>query len=255
MTLQEQCFDGQTAVVTGSSRGIGKAVATRLAEGGARVALNARGQEELTATVSGLRDRGAHAIGIPGNLSDKSVPRALIDSASDAFGSVDIVVNCVGISPYYGPLIEIDRPRFEKTILHNSWPGIALVREALRAGLDRRPGAVINVSTIAASQIYPNSGVYGASKAALDLLTRVTALDLAHRRIRVNAVAPGIVNTPFSQLLTEGSNSAAERDRIPLGRFGTPEDIAAAVAFLLSDDASWITGITLTVDGGRTLSG
>jgi NAD(P)-dependent dehydrogenase (short-subunit alcohol dehydrogenase family) len=171
------------------------------------------------------------------------------------FGGIDFVVSNVGISPYYGPLLGADQSRFAKTMVTNTWPSVALIQHAMRAGLSRRPGSVVTMSTIGARMVHPHVAPYTASKAALESVTRTLARELGPRGVRVNAVAPGLVRTDISRVLWERDGGVAEAGLVPLQRLGEPEDIAAAVAFLLSADASWITGITLDVDGGRLLVG
>jgi 3-oxoacyl-[acyl-carrier protein] reductase len=142
-----------------------------------------------------------------------------------------------------------------KTMTGNTWPAIQLVQTAMAAGLASDGGAVLNISTIGAQQTQPLAGLYVAAKAALESLTRALAHELAPHCVRVNAIAPGVVRTQTSAVLWQGEKSAAESRLVPLGRLGEPEDIAPAAAFLLSNEASWITGATLVIDGGRMLVG
>ena len=242
-------FDGQVAVVTGASRGIGRAVAERLAEGGAAVVLNGRDAVVLDAAVEAVRAGGAPAIGVRGSINDPDLAQRLVEKAHEEFGALDMIVNNAATSAHYGPLLEVGRDAFLRTMLANTWPAVALVQCAVAAGM--RGGSVVNVSTTGAQRVHPVTGPYIASKAALEALTAVLARELGPRGIRVNAVAPGLVRTDLARVLWEGDRGRDEERLVPLQRLGDPGDIAAAVCFLLGPDASWITGATVRVDGGR----
>lgn len=248
-------FEGRVAIVTGSSRGIGLATATRLAREGARVVLNARKQEEVDAAVGGLRDQGHEAVGVVANLTRDGSHEQLVEAAITHFGRIDHVVNNVGINALYGPLMTADRKAFDFTMTSNSWPSVRLIQVAMEAGLGTGGGSVVNISTIGARQVQPLVSVYSAAKAALDLLTATLARELGPQGVRVNGVAPGLVKTVMSTVLWEGDKAEQEAALLPLQRLGDPEDIANAVVFLLSDEAGWVTGQTLAVDGGRLTVG
>jgi 3-oxoacyl-[acyl-carrier protein] reductase len=249
-------FLGRTVIVTGSSQGIGLAIARAAARRGARVVVNGRSKQNLVDAVDQIARDGGEARYVVGGIARDGTAQALVDEAHAAFGRIDLLVNNVGVSAAYGPLLEAERGAFEKTMTGNTWPALDLVQRAVRGGLgEHGGGAVLNVSTIGSQQVQPFAGVYSASKAALELLTRVLARELAPRGVRVNAVAPGLVRAGISTVLTRVDGGEAERRLTPLGRLGEPRDIAQAALFLLSDEASWITGTTLTVDGGRLLVG
>jgi len=249
-------FAGRVAIVTGSSRGIGRATAERLVAEGARVVLNARNQDELDETAAEIDDGRGLVTAVAGSLSHDDMPGRLVDAAVGGFGRIDLLVNNVGASPYYGPLLDADRERFTKTLQLNTWVPIAMVQAAVRAGMGERwPGAVVNVTTIGSRQVQPMLGAYTSAKAALELITRVLARELGPKGVRVNGVAPGLVQTSMARVLWEDGRGDAEAEILPLQRIGRPEDIAAAVCFLLSDDASWMCGDIVDVDGGRLLVG
>jgi 3-oxoacyl-[acyl-carrier protein] reductase len=196
-----------------------------------------------------VRTCGGRAIGIQGSISDPDLPERLIAAAHETYGALDMIVNNAATSAHYGPLLDVGPDAFAKTMLANTWPALALVQRAVAEGM--REGAVVNVSTTGAERVHPVTGPYIASKAALEALTAVLARELGPRGIRVNAVAPGLVRTDLARVLWEGSRRHDEERLVPLQRLGEPDDIAAAVCFLLSGESSWITGATLRVDGGR----
>ncbi len=246
-------FENRVAVITGASRGIGLGVAQRLVAEGARVCLTARNDGPLQEAVD-LLGGAEVAIGVAGRADDVEHQDAAVTAAVEAFGGVDVLVNNTGISPVAGDVVDTDPAAMLKTFGVNVVAAVGWARAARAAGLGSRPGAaIVNMASIAGVRPAPPIGVYGASKAALIHLTAQLALELSPR-IRVNAVAPAIVKTQFASLLYVGREEQVAAG-YPLGRLGVPEDIAAAVAFLSSDDASWVTGQTLVVDGGVTLAG
>jgi len=246
-------FAGKVAVVTGASRGIGLAIATRLVAEGARVCVTARKPEPLRAAVD-LLGGAEHAVGVAGRADDPEHRRQAVATTVDQFGRVDILINNTGINPVYGSMSGTDPGAAAKVFDVNVIAALSWVEEVRKLGLGDLPGAaIVNVASIAGLRPAAGIGVYGASKAALIHVTAQLGLELAPR-IRVNAVAPGVVKTRFATALYEGREEQVAAT-YPLGRLGHPEDVAAAVAFLASDDASWITGQTLTLDGGLGLAG
>lgn len=253
MTGAVRRFAGTVALVTGASRGIGLAIAARLVDEGARVVITARGPDSLAEAVAGLGG-AEHALGVVGRADDPEHRRAALAAAVETFGGIDVLVNNAGISPVAGPLTTTPEAALAKTFAVNVGAAIAWTGEALAAGLGRRPGAaVVNIASVAGLAPAPPIGAYGASKAALIHATAQLALELAPA-VRVNAVAPAVVKTAFASLLYEGREAQVVAG-YPLGRLGDPTDVAAAVAFLASGDAAWVTGQTLVLDGGSMLSG
>jgi NAD(P)-dependent dehydrogenase (short-subunit alcohol dehydrogenase family) len=244
---------GKVAIVTGASRGIGLAIAHRLIAEGARVCITARKPEPLEAAVAELGG-GEHVVGVAGRADDPGHRVEAVRVAADMFGRVDILINNTGINPVYGPVSGTDAGAAAKVFDVNVLSALAWTEQARAHGLGSRPGAaIVNVASVAGLRPAPGIGVYGASKAALIHVTAQLALELAPV-IRVNAVAPAVVKTRFATALYEGREAEVVK-HYPMGRLGHPDDVAAAVAFLVSDDASWITGQTLTLDGGVGLSG
>jgi NAD(P)-dependent dehydrogenase (short-subunit alcohol dehydrogenase family) len=240
-------FAGQVAIITGASRGIGLAVAQRLVAEGAHVCLTARKPDALAAAVEALGGP-AHAIAVAGRGDDAAHQAAAVRAAVETFGRLDVLVSNIGINPVYGALASLDEGAARKIMEVNVLGALRWVREARSAGIS----CVVNVASIAGLRPSPGIGYYGVSKAALIGLTIQLAAELAPQ-VRVNAVAPAVVKTRFAATLYEGHEKEAA-SRYPLGRLGEPDDVAAAVAFLASSDASWITGQTLVVDGGVSLA-
>jgi 3-oxoacyl-[acyl-carrier protein] reductase len=247
-------FAGRVAVVTGASKGIGEAIARRLAGEGASVVINAREADNLQRIAASITETGGQVHCVPGNITRPGVCEQLIGAAIDRYGQVDHVVNTVAANLTYGPLLEAKRDAFLGTMERNTWPTVELVQQAVGQGLGAG-GSVAVISTIGSHSLAPYLAAYSASKAALDLIVRQLARELGPKQIRVNAVAPGLITTDMSQILWAGQRRQAEEQLLPLGRLGQPSDIAAAVSWLLSDDAGWMTGQIVDVDGGRLLVG
>ena len=242
----------RVAIVTGASRGIGLGIAAELVRRGARVCVTARRPESLAEAVDGLGGPDV-AIGVPGKADDAGHQAEAVSRTIEAFGRLDMLVNNTGINPVYGPLVDIDPAAAAKIFAVNVLAPIAWTRQARDAWMGEHGGAIVNVSSVAGLRASPGIGMYGISKAALIRLTVELAVELGPL-IRVNAVAPAVVKTRFATALYEGREEQVAAS-YPLKRLGIPEDIAGVVAFLLSDQASWITGQTVVLDGGVTLTG
>ncbi|GAA2886442.1 3-oxoacyl-ACP reductase [Actinoplanes cyaneus] len=241
----------QVAIVTGASRGIGFAIAQRFVAQGTKVAITGRDADALAAAVKELGGPGV-ALGVAGKGDDAGHRAAVIDQVNDAFGPVTTLINNIGINPAYGPLAQLDLNAARKMAEVNLIGTLGWVQEALRGGL-AGGGSVVNISSVSGVRPAPGIAFYGTTKAALIHLTEELAVELAPK-IRVNAVAPAVVKTRFAAALFEGREEQVTAT-YPLKRLGAPEDVAGAVAFLCSPDASWITGQTIVIDGGVTLSG
>jgi NAD(P)-dependent dehydrogenase (short-subunit alcohol dehydrogenase family) len=245
-------FESRTAIVTGASRGIGLAIAGRLVADGARVVITARTQEALDEAVAQLGGAD-HALGVAGRADDTGHQAEVVERAIGTFGSVDLLVNNAGINPAYGPMVQLDLAVARKVVEVNCISALSWVQQAYKAWMQKDGGAIVNVCSIAGIRTAPGIGFYGASKAMLIHITQTLAMELGPD-IRVNAVAPAVVKTRFATALYQGREEQVAA-QYPLKRLGEPADIASVVAFLLSQDAGWMTGQVLVVDGGVTITG
>jgi NAD(P)-dependent dehydrogenase (short-subunit alcohol dehydrogenase family) len=255
-TATEGRFAGRVAVVTGSSAdpSIGRACATRLAREGASVVINGRDEDRLQAAENALRHEGLAVAAVPGSLEDDLTVAALVDAALEQFGAIDLVVNTIGGAPHPGSVWEMQRERLIGTFALNTWPTVALVKEAMARGLaDGDGGAVVNISSGSPNKTTSSMAAYAAAKAALNALTRTMAADAARRGVRINAVSPGLTATTATRSLWESDGGASAGSHLPLGRLTTADDIAAVVCFLLSDDSRQVSGVVIDVDGGNHL--
>jgi NAD(P)-dependent dehydrogenase (short-subunit alcohol dehydrogenase family) len=249
-------LDGQVAIITGASRGIGEAMARAMSAAGASVVLAARKPEALEAVAQQLRDAGGKALAVPTHTGRPEAVAALVDAALKAFGKVDILVNNAATNPHFGPMITADETVFQKTVDTNLKGTFELSRRvAVHLQERQAPGCILNISSVLGMQSSAMMGVYGVTKAGLISMTKTMAQELGPLGIRVNAVAPGLIKTQFASALTENETTRDQAvSRTPLGRLGAPEDLGNAAVFLCSDAARFITGHVLVVDGGLTLN-
>jgi NAD(P)-dependent dehydrogenase (short-subunit alcohol dehydrogenase family) len=250
-----QRFSGQVAVVTGSTAdpSIGRSCASRLAREGASVVINGRNADRVASTEASFRSEGLDVVGVVGSMDTEPAVAQLTDRAIEAYGRIDLIVSTVGGAPYPLSFDAISEAQLIETIRLNTWPGVALIRAALERGLGDNGGSVVTISSGSPHKTTSAMVAYASAKAALNAMTRTIAADLAGQGVRVNAVSPGLVRTTATRPIWEADAGAAAGSNLPLGRLTEADDIAAAVCFLLSDDARQITGITLDVDGGNHL--
>jgi len=239
---------GRTAVITGASRGIGLAIAQQLADAGANVVLTSRKQESADAAAAQI---GGNALGVAAHAVEEDAAQRCIDLTLNRFGSVDILINNAGTNPAFGPLIDQDHGRFAKIFDVNLWAPLLWTSVAVKGWMGEHGGAVVNTASIGGMAFEANLGLYNTTKAALIHVTKQLALELSPR-VRVNAICPGVVRTRLAEALWKEHEQALSA-ATALGRIGEPADVATAVAFLVSDEASWITGETLVIDGGQLL--
>ena len=251
-------LNGQVAVITGSSRGIGRAVAEAFAARGAKVVVSSRTSAACESAAAEINARygPGRAIAIPANISSKEAVSSLMHDAVVAFGPIDILVCNAASNPYYGSLDGISDEQFRKVLDNNIVSNHWLIQLALPSMRERRHGSIIVVSSIGGFRASDVLGAYAISKAADLHLVRCYALENGKHNIRVNAIAPGIVKTDFAKALWEDeAKHDATTANTPLRRLGTPEDIAGAAVYLAAPASSWMTGQVLVLDGGVTIGG
>ena len=247
-------LDGQVAVITGSSRGIGRATALLMARLGAKVVVSSRKADACEEVAAAITKDGGEAAVIPCNVSEKGEVGALIDGTVQRWGRVDILVCNAAANPAYGPLAELSDEAFDKIMATNVRSNLWLCNRVLPGMAERGGGAVVIISSIAGIIASPMIGAYGMSKAADFALARTLAAEWPGKNIRVNCVAPGLIKTDFARALWEDPERLAKRTATtPLRRIGEPEEIAPVAAFLASSAASFITGQTIVADGGVTI--
>jgi NAD(P)-dependent dehydrogenase (short-subunit alcohol dehydrogenase family) len=243
---------GKIAWVTGAGSGIGEAGAVALAQEGATVILSGRRKGALEAVAERINaSGGGNALVQQADVTKAAAVRKVAEAIRAEHGRLDILVNNAGTNPAWGPIVDQDHGRVAKTLDVNLWGPILWTGLAWRAWMREHGGVVINTASLGGLAVGPNLGIYHASKAALIHLTRHLALELAPK-VRVNAVAPGVVRTRLAEALWK-EHEPDVVNATPLGRIGEPPDVAATVAFLASDAASWITGQTIVMDGGQVL--
>ena len=259
--MKPDLFDlsGKVALVTGSTRGIGKSIAEELARAGARVALCSRKQEACDQARADLERQGFEVLAQPCNVSRKEELQALVQATEAKWGRVDIVVANAASNPYYGPLTDISDDAFDKIVTNNLksvlWlAGMTLPGMADRAQKEGTSGSFIVVGSIGGILANTVIGAYGVSKAADHHMVRNLAAEWGPKNVRVNAIAPGLVKTEFARALWEDEKRARERiEATPLRRLGEPRDIGGIAVFLASDAAAFITGQVIVADGGVTI--
>jgi len=242
---------GKVALITGSSRGIGRAIALQLAQHGARVVISSRKQDSCERVAEEVRAAGGTAMAHACHVGHREELQALVDATNAQWGRIDIVVCNAATNPHFGPLARISDEAFDKIIHNNVLSTLWLCNMTLPAMAERKDGAVIIVSSVSGFLGTAMLGAYGISKAANLQLARNLAVEWGPHNIRVNCIVPGVIKTDFSRALwADGSRAAALAARYPLHRLGEPDDVAGAAVLLASGAGSFITGQTLIIDGG-----
>lgn len=255
---QGTLFDltGKVAIITGSSRGIGKAIAERMAQHGAKVVISSRKAvpcEEVAAAINAAEGEGT-AIAVPANISSKEDLQRVVDETRKAFGKVDIVVCNAASNPYYGPMAGIADDQFRKILDNNIVSNHWLINMVIPEMIERQDGAVIIVSSIGGLRGSPVIGAYNISKAADFQLARNLAHEYGRHGIRVNCIAPGLIKTDFAKALWDNPETLKRStETVPLRRIGEPDEIAGAAVFLASAAGTFMTGQAVVVDGGATI--
>ncbi|MBD3679832.1 MAG: SDR family oxidoreductase [Rhodobacteraceae bacterium] len=248
-------LSGKTALITGSTRGIGKAIAEAMAEAGAKVVISSRTAADCDRVAAEITERGGEARAIPANISRPEEIEQLVATTEAELGQPDILVCNAAVNPHFGPFLDVPDDAFDKTIEVNIRSNMRLARRVVPGMQEKKDGAIVIVSSIAAFKGSMNLGLYAVTKAADAQIVRNLAVAYGRDGIRVNGIAPAVVRTDFARKLWD----TPERERklsasYPLGRIGEPEDIAGAAVFLSAKSGAWMTGQTLIIDGGWSVS-
>ena len=247
-------LDGKVALVTGGSKGIGKAIAATMAASGAKVVIVSRKQDQLDAAAAEIvaASPGAEVLAYAANAGDPAAGAACVAATIERFGGLDVIVNNAATNPYYGESLGVDEARFDKTFQVNLRGPLFWCQAAWQQAMKDKPGVMINIASVGGLRAEGGLGIYNLTKAALIHLTRQLASELGPTR--VVGIAPGLVQTDFASFLVDnfGERLAGQ---LPLKRLGVPQDIANLAVFLASDSASWITGETYVIDGGAGVKG
>lgn len=250
-------LSGKTAIITGSSRGIGKAIAEQMAAHGARVVISSRKVAacvEVADEINAKHGEGT-AIAVAANISSKDELQNLVDETTAAFGEIHILVCNAASNPYYGPMAEIDDDRFHKILTNNVVANNWLISMVSPQMIERKDGAIIIVSSIGGMKGSPIIGAYNISKAADFQLARNLCVEYGPHNVRVNCIAPGLIKTDFARALWENPNNLkAALSRTPMQRIGEPDEIAGAAVFLASSAGAYMNGQQITIDGGATIT-
>lgn len=249
-------LSGKVAIVTGASRGIGEAIAKCLASHGAKVVLASRKIDGLTRVAEEINARGGEAIPLACHTGQPEQVEKLVADTVARFGKVDILVNNAATNPHFGPMLSIDWPAWDKTFEVNVKGYFFMLREVARHAMERSaPASIVNVASVAGLMATPLQATYAMTKAAVISMTKTLAVELAGAKIRVNAIAPGFVKTRFASAIVDDPElSAHVVGRTPMNRVAEPNEIAGGAVYLASDEASYMTGHTLVIDGGMTIS-
>jgi NAD(P)-dependent dehydrogenase (short-subunit alcohol dehydrogenase family) len=253
--MAESPLEGKVALITGASRGIGRAIALRFAQSGASVVVSSRKLENVQRTANEISGSGGVALAVQAHVGRLGEVSALVERTLETYGRVDIAVNNAATNPHFGPLLTADEGQWDK-ILDTNTKGCFRVCKAVVPHMEQQGGGkIINLASIAGLRPSPGMGVYGVSKAAIVMLTQVLAVELGSANIQVNAIAPGVIKTRFSRLLWQTPQIAKPiLDHLPLGRFGEPLDVAELALYLASPAADYITGSVFLVDGGMSVA-
>ncbi len=248
-------LSGRVAIVSGGSRGIGKAIAERYALAGAKVVLSSRRQAALDEAARVICEAGGEAVGIAAHNGDKQALKALVEATTERYGRLDILVNNAATNPHFGAVLEADDSHWRKTLEVNLMGNIWLTQAAVAQMRAGGGGKIINVASIVGLTPRRFQGIYSLTKAAAISLTKTLATELGPDNIQVNAIAPGLVKTQFAQALWSNEDLLAQvLARTPVGRIGQPEDMAGIALFLASSASDYTTGAVFVLDGGVTAS-
>lgn len=246
-------LNNKNAIVSGGSKGIGKAIATKLAQAGANVVICSRKKENLDSAVNEAESNGLTLIPVECNTSNNESIQSVVDHTLEKFNGVDILVNNAAANPYYGPILNSEDSHWDKIFDVNVKGYFNFAKACSKTMIDNNSGKIINVASIAAKTPLEGLGVYNISKAAVVMLTKVLAKELGEYNINVNTLAPGLIKTDFSKALWENEDTHNKIVKsIPQGKMGSPDDISGMALYLASEASDFVTGSIFTVDGGIT---
>jgi NAD(P)-dependent dehydrogenase (short-subunit alcohol dehydrogenase family) len=249
-------LEGKVAIITGSSRGIGRSIAEHLATAGAKVVISSRKEDACKKVADSINDKGGEAIAVAANISDKSQLQQLVEATRNKWGRIDVLVCNAASNPYYGPMADMPDEAFDKILHNNIVSNHWLANMVLPEMAQRKDGAVIIVSSIGGLKGTAVLGAYGISKAADMQLARNLAMEWGPHNVRVNCIAPGLIRTDFARALWENPEVLNRYEKqTPLRRIGEPEDIGGIAVFLASRAGAFVTGQTIVADGGVTIAG
>lgn len=247
-------LSGKVAIITGSTRGIGRSIAEQMAQRGAKVVISSRTAEDCEAVAQAIKKQGGEAMAIPASISKFAELQTLVQKTRDAWGRIDILVCNAASNPHFGSMMDLPDEIYDKTMRNNILSNLWLCKLIAPEMISRKDGAIIIVSSIAGLRASDKLGVYAVSKAADMQLARNLALEFGKGNVRVNCIAPGLVKTDFAKALWEDPKRLAEREKTtPLNRIGDPEDISGIAVMLASRAGAFITGQTIVADGGVTI--
>jgi len=253
--MGEFLLRGRVAIITGGSRGIGRAIALRFALAGATVVIGSRSLENVQAVADEIDQLGGLAMPVQAHVGRPEDVDKLVQHAIDACGRLDILVNNAATNPHFGPLLDADERQWDKILDTNLKGAFRMCKAVVPHMASSGGGKIINMASIAGLRASPGMGVYSISKAGILMLTQVLAQELGPTNIQVNAIAPGVIRTRFSQVLWQMPQFAQPiLDSLPLGRFGEPEDVAGLALYLASPASDYVTGSVLVVDGGLNVA-
>jgi len=246
---------GKVAIITGSSRGIGRSIAENMARCGAKVVISSRKADACEEVAAAIRGEGGQAMAQAASISNRAALEALVARTRKEWGRVDILVCNAASNPYYGPLHGLDDAIFDKMMHNNVRSTLWLCKMVLPEMAERRDGVVILISSVSGIRGNATLGAYGITKAADMALVRNLAVEWGPKNVRVSCIAPGLIKTDFARVLWESPELLAQTERMtPLGRIGTPDEIGGLAAFLASDAGAFLTGQVIVVDGGMSIS-
>lgn len=247
-------LSGKVAIVTGASRGIGQSIAEHYAQAGAKVVLASRKQDALDEVASAIKANGGEAIAIAAHTGKKETLTELVEKTVETYGRVDVLVNNAATNPHFGPVLEAEDSLWQKTLEVNLMGNVWLCQAVVPHMREQGGGSIINISSVNGLRPGHFQGIYSMTKAAVISLTKTLAMELGSDGIRVNAIAPGLIQTKFAQVLWENEQLLQQVEaRTPLQRIGQPQEIASLASWLASDGSAFSTGATYVVDGGLTL--